>query len=167
MNENEKPLAKREHDYLKFYRIVSTYYRIKHNLEQSELDMLLFLYSEPYFDYENFKEYEQIMPWDNQRFSNLKKMGFIETIRNRTGSHRSVYRISRKGRYMIASMYKTLEGEIDISLHRVLNPMVRVNNSYRDKVYINAIKLMRRKVSAHRQRGKGEDDEPTDPTQRQ
>lgn len=166
MYKNEISGIRKTKDYLKYYRIVTTYYRLKHNLEPSDLDMLFFLWSEPYFTHEDFREYEQIMPWNRYRFSQLRKAGYIEKIRDNIGSQRAIYRMSRKGINVVTQIYKTLEGEVDISLHRAKNPMVRVNNSYRDKVFINGIKLMRRKINSIRN-SKNEEEEPTDPTEQQ
>ena len=39
-----------QEDYLKYWRVIRQFTKIKYGLTQSDLDMLFFLYSEKYFD---------------------------------------------------------------------------------------------------------------------
>ena len=41
-------------DYLKYWKVIRQYVKVKYELTQSDLDMLLFLYSEKYFDRAKF-----------------------------------------------------------------------------------------------------------------
>jgi hypothetical protein len=67
-----------QRDYLKYWKVIRTYFKVKHNLTQADIDMLLFLYSERYFNFTTFKEYEKLFTWDIERFEKLKKLGWIE-----------------------------------------------------------------------------------------
>ena len=51
-------------DYLKYWRVIRQFVKVKYNLSQSDLDILLFLYSEKYFDRGKFDEFDNILGWD-------------------------------------------------------------------------------------------------------
>ena len=54
-------------DYLKFWRVIRYFYKIKYGLNQADLDMLLFLYSESYFSKDKFIEFDELLSWDEHR----------------------------------------------------------------------------------------------------
>ena len=64
-------------DYLKYWRVIRQFVKIKYGLTQSDLDMLLFLYSEKYFDRGKFEEFDNLLGWDKQRFENLRQADWI------------------------------------------------------------------------------------------
>jgi hypothetical protein len=64
-------------DYLKYWRVIRQYIKIKYNLTQSDLDILLFLKSESYFSKDKFLEFDEILSWDKQRFEKLRQQGWI------------------------------------------------------------------------------------------
>ena len=81
-------------DYLKYWRVVRYYIKSKHGLTQADLDVLLFLYSEKYFDKDKFQEFNELLSWDVKRFDKLLKDKWIEVFRKRQGKKRGyiVYR---------------------------------------------------------------------------
>lgn len=125
-------------DYLKFWRVIRYYIKAKHNLSQSDLDMILFLYSEGYFGKERFDEFAEIVSWDAQRFERLKKEGWIETFRQRRAGNRALYELSYKAKNLVVDIYKKLNGE-EIPVSKSYNPLFLKNVSYTDKVYRNMI----------------------------
>jgi len=128
-------------NYLKYWRVIRQYIKIKYNLTQSDLDMLLFLYSEKYFGRDRFKEFESLLEWDANRFQRLVKEGWIERFRNRVGKRKALYKLPIKTTRMIQSIYRKLNGEeIPVSLSQ--NRMFAKNASYTDKVYRNMIMEM-------------------------
>lgn len=125
-------------DYLKYWRVIRQYIKSKHGLSQSDLDVLLFLYSEPYFDKSKFKEFNTILSWDRHRFDKLLRDGWIENFRKSHGTHRGIYNLSDKAKNVINDIYRKLNGdEIPTSLSN--NAMFMKNVSYTDKVYRNMI----------------------------
>ena len=48
-------------DYLKYWRVVRQFIKVKHNLTQADLDILLFLKSEQYFSKDKFKEFDELI----------------------------------------------------------------------------------------------------------
>lgn len=136
-------------DYLKYWRVIRQYIKIKYNLTQSDLDILLFLKSETYFSKDKFEEFDEILSWDKQRFEKLRQQGWIEVFRKRVGKHKALYQLSFKSKRMLASIYKKLNGE-EIPTSPSQNKMFAKNVSYSDKVYRNMIIEMNRSIKQQR-----------------
>lgn len=103
-----------QRDYLKYWKVIRTYYKVKHKLTQADIDMLLFLYSERYFNVTTFREYEKLFTWDVERFEKLKKLGWIELFSSKQPGRpamrsMALYSLSYKAKRMVASMYKKIE----------------------------------------------------------
>jgi len=126
------------HDYLKYWRIIRYWVKAKYGLTTPDLEMLLFLYSEHLFKKTDFKEYEEIMSWDVNRFDRLLRDGWIHVWRKRRGKERALYELTYKSKRIIDTIYKKLNGQ-EISER---NPLFNKNVSYSDKVYRNAIKKL-------------------------
>jgi hypothetical protein len=128
-------------DYLKYWRVIRQFIKVKHGLTQSDLDMLLFLKSEEYFSKDKFKEFASLIGWDKNRFEKLRQLGWIEVFRKRMGKRKALYQLSQKGKRVTTSIYKYLNGK-EIPTSNDGNPMFLRNVSYTDKVYRNFIKEM-------------------------
>jgi hypothetical protein len=126
-------------DYLKYWRVIRYFIKIKYGLTQSELEMLLFLRSEKYFSKDDFAKFNELLSWDKRRFEKLRQLGWIESFRKKVGNRRSIYKLSYKAQRMITSVYNKLEGE-EIPENKKSNPMFLSNVPYTDKVYRNYIK---------------------------
>jgi len=113
----------------------------KHKLSTGELEILLFLYSEKYFNKTKFNEFDLLLSWDKKRFSTLLRDGWIVVFRRKKGKETTLYEISYKGRRMIGSMYKKLNGE-ELPETKSSNPLFLANASYTDKKYRDIIKEM-------------------------
>jgi hypothetical protein len=138
---NLMPKRPPEFDYLKYWRVIRYYIRAKYGVTTADLDMLLFLRSEGYFNRSKFNEFEEIFGWDKQRFGRLLRDGWISVFRKKSGNYASqaaLYEVSYKGKRMISSVYKKLSGE-EIPTSRQGNPLFLKNVSYNDKVYRNMI----------------------------
>jgi hypothetical protein len=136
-------------DYLKYWRVVRNFIKAKHGLNEAEVETLLFLYSEQYFDKNKFDEFNSLLSWDIKRFNRLLRDGWIETFRRNHGNRRSVYQLSFKGKRLVDFIYKKLEGE-EIPMTEGNNPMFGKNVRYTDKVYRNMIIEMNKYVREKR-----------------
>lgn len=134
-------MRKRNNDYLKYWRVVRQFVKIKYGLSQADLDVILFLYSEKYFGRDKFKEFNEILSWDRKRFSRLLTEGWIDEFRKKERNKKALYQLSFKASRMVDMIYKKLNGE-EISTNDTVNPMFKRNVSYADKVYRNMIKEM-------------------------
>jgi hypothetical protein len=128
-------------DYLKFWRVIRYFIKAKYGLSQSDLDVILFLYTESYFDKAKFKEFDRLLSWDVNRFDKLLKQGWIVVFRKGSGRRKSLYELSYKGKRVVNSIYKKLSGE-EIPTTQSSNPMYAKNVSYSDKVYRQMIEDM-------------------------
>lgn len=129
------------YDCLKYWRVVRQWVKVRYNLNQSDLDMLLFLYTEEYFTKVKFKEFNEIVSWDVGRFNRMLRDKWIESFRESAHHTRAMYCLTYKSKRMIYSIYQKLSGE-DIPTNATNNPMFARNVKYTDKVYRNFIKQM-------------------------
>ena len=136
-------------DYLKYWRVIRQFIKIKYGITQSDLDMLLFLYSEKYFDRGKFEEFDNLLGWDKQRFENLRQADWIVVFRKRMGARKAIYQLSIKSVRMIQSIYRKLSGE-EIPVSSSNNKMFAKNVSYSDKVYRNMILEMNKLIKQQR-----------------
>jgi hypothetical protein len=140
-----------QHDYLKYWRVIRQFVKIKYGLTQADLDMLLFLYSEKYFDRGKFEEFDNLLGWDKQRFENLRQADWIVVFRKRMGARKAIYQLSIKSVRMIQSIYRKLSGE-EIPVSSANNKMFAKNVSFSDKVYRNMIFEMNKIIKQQRHR---------------
>ena len=144
-------------DYLKYWKVIREYFKVRHNLSQADLDMLLYLYSERYFNVTTFREYEKIFVWDKKRFYRLIHEGWIELFASKQKGRpamrsKALYCLSYKAKRMINSIYKKLEGE-EIPETMCNNPMFKKNVRFSDKVYRNMIITMNEEIKENKLTG--------------
>lgn len=135
-------------DYLKYWRIVRIWVKNKHGLNYPDLEILLFLHSERLFTKAKFIEFNKMMSWDNVRWYRLNKEGWITKWRERSGGEAALYELSLKGRNLVKTIYKKLEGEQPIAETPSKNPMfAKSNEGYamnRDKKIIRKMNRTRK-----------------------
>lgn len=138
-------------DYLKYWRVVRYFVKAKYKLNQEELEMLLFLNSEKYFDKGKFQEFNNLLSWNKNRFEKLRQQGWIEIFRKpiRSRGIKGVYTLSYKAKRVIQLVYKRLEGK-EIATSNSKNPLFKKNVSYTDKVYRNMIIEMNKFIKQQR-----------------
>jgi len=140
-------------DYLKYWRVIRQYIKTKHGLTQSDLDMLMFIYTEKYFSKARFDEFSRVVSWDADRFKRLKENGWIESFRKYDPhtNTRAIYQISPAGKRVVSSIYKMLKGE-EMPTNPQINPMFKNNAKYMSKVYRNSIREMNMGLKQQQQR---------------
>jgi hypothetical protein len=111
----------KNHDYLKYWKVIRYYVQAKYGIRSADLDMLLFLYSEKYFGKQQFNDFDKLLSWDINRFNRLLSDGWISVFRKRQGNKKTLYELSYKGKRMISSVYKKLNGE-EIPMSESANP---------------------------------------------
>ena len=135
-----------KNDYLKYWKVVKQWAKVKYNLGTADIEMMLFLYSEGLFNQKQFEEYTEIMSWDKNRFHNLMKDKWIVVWRKRKGKESTLYELGFTGKRMCASIYKKLNMEETVSEDRRLNHIFNPNADYSKKVYRKIIKKMNKEV---------------------
>ena len=139
-------------NYLKYWRVVRYFINAKYGISQPDLEMLIFLYDEPYFTGAKFKEFNKVFSWDKDRFNRLRRNGWVEKVSVESKSRLGVYNLSFKAKRIIGYVYAILEG-IEFPTMPENNPVFKRNVSYNDKVYRNAmmeIKEVQRKRRCQR-----------------
>lgn len=141
MKSNNPRDSKTPRGYLKYWRVIRQYYKAKHGVSQSDLDVLLFMYDEGYFGRDRFDEYARITGWDQPRFYRMLNAGWFEVFRKANGNKKAIYRMTEKGKLLCADIYRKLNGE-DIPMALCNNPMVARKARYSDKIYLDMIREM-------------------------
>lgn len=136
-------------DYLKYWRVIRYWVKAKYNIGTPELEMLLFLYSEQMFTKSRFQEFETIMSWDTKRFNNLLRDGWLQVFRRRSGKNATLYELSYKGKSLVRTVYRKLNGE-EIGESPNINPLFRLDASYMDKMQRKMIKEMNEFIKQQR-----------------
>jgi hypothetical protein len=136
-------------DYLKFWRVIRYYMIAKHKITQAEIEIILFLYSEKYFNKDRFDEFNELLSWDIGRFSRLLRDGWIQVFRKGGRGRKAVYQLSDKSVNLVRDIYRKLSGE-EIPTSLSYNPMFAKNVCYTDKVYRNMIKEMNKFIRQQR-----------------
>jgi len=132
-------------NYLKYWRVIRYFVKSKYNLTQADLDILIFLFDEGYFSKDKFKEFDELLSWNVNRFDQLLRDGWIEVFRKYDGKRKGLYTLSYKTNRLITSIYKKLSGE-EIPTSPSANPMFKRKVSYTDKVYRNMIIEMNKEI---------------------
>lgn len=133
-------------DCLKYWRVIRKYIVIQYDISEPDLDMLLYLYSEGYFNYYKFIEYMNAFSWDKQRFARLKEKGYIHLFREKQGSQHRLYEVTRKTRSMITSMYSYMYMEKEIPENANRSEIFRKNTRYSNKTLALGIKKFNEEV---------------------
>ena len=121
---------------MKYWRVIRYWVKAKYGLTESELDILFFLKTESYFDKDRFKDFNKLLSWDRNRFDRMLRDGWIVVWRKRTKKKRTLYVISHKGKHVVNTVYKKLEGdEISTRNSRLFN----ANLKFSDNMYRQAI----------------------------
>ena len=134
---------------LKYWRVIRYWVKAKYGLGTPELEMMLFLYSEEIFNKSKFLEFDKIMSWDEKRFNNLLRDGWIHVWRKRAGKNATLYELSHKGKSMIRTVYRKLNGD-EIGESPNINPLFKLDASYMDKQYRNMIIEMNKFIKQQR-----------------
>ena len=121
-------------NYLKYWRVVRYFVNAKYGIRQPDLEMLIFLYDEPYFTKAKFKEFDKVFSWDKDRFDRLIKNGWVEKVSVESKSRLGVYNLKFKAKRIITYVYSLLEGkEFPTTVDN--NPVFKRDCSFTDKMY--------------------------------
>jgi len=133
---------------LKHYRIIRKWACKSYNLQEADLELLIYLDAIELFTKNDFKKGTYSYSWDNRRWNRLLKEGWIKVWRerNRTTQKYNIYKVSVKCKQLIARMYRIMLGEEDMPTNK-LN-----NDRYIYKVTSKSIDF----VNADKKRGYGQ-----------
>ena len=125
---------------LKHYRIIRKWACKNNNLNDAELELLIYLDCMDIFTRKDFEDGTYSFSWDNRRWNKLLKNDWITLWRkyNRTTQKYNIYKVSFKGKQLISRMYRIMLGEEDIPTSERRNKIMK-GKTYMDKVLITSI----------------------------
>jgi len=129
----------KEINLLKHYRIIRKWACKTHDIQEADLELLIYLESLKHFTKDDFKKGTYSYSWDNRRWNRLLKQGWIKVWRerNRTTQKYHIYKVSTKCAQLISRIYRIMLGEEDMPT-KVLDK----NNKYIYKVTSRAIRFV-------------------------
>jgi hypothetical protein len=129
----------RELNLLKYYRLVRKWACKTYNLNDADLELLIYLDCKQRFTRQEFIDGVYTMSWDKNRWERLRREGWIEVWRhrNRTSIKYSIFKTSFKCSQLITRIYRILLAEEDLPTSE--RSVFYKNISYTDKVFNKAI----------------------------
>ena len=130
----------RELNLLKHYRLIRKWACRNNNLNDADLELLIYFDCMDLFTKQDFKIGTYAYSWDNRRWNKMIKNNWIVTWRqrNRTTQKYNIYKVSFKCKQLIARMYRIMLGEEDLPTSKRRNSIMS-GKTYTDKVLITAI----------------------------
>ena len=129
----------KELNLLKHYRIIRKWACKNNNLNDADLELLIYLEALDFFTKQDFKTGTYSYSWDNRRWNRLLKEKWIVVWRerNRTTQKYNIYKVSIKCKQLISRMYRIMLGEEDIPITK--NNKIFNKDSYSNKVLTTSI----------------------------
>jgi len=125
---------------LKHYRIIRKWACRNNNLNDADLELLIYLDCIDLFTKKDFEDGSYSYSWDNRRWNRLLKEGWIVVWRerNRTTQKYNIYKVSFKCKQLIQRVYRIMLGEEDIPTSERRNKIMK-GKTYMEKVLITSI----------------------------
>jgi hypothetical protein len=125
---------------LKHYRIIRKWACRNNDLNDADLELLIYLDCIDLFTKKDFEDGSYSYSWDNRRWNRLLKEGWIVVWRerNRTTQKYNIYKVSFKCKQLIQRVYRIMLGEEDIPTSERRNKIMK-GKTYMDKVLITSI----------------------------
>lgn len=98
------------YNYLKYWRLVRYYIKREEGINEKDIDMLLYIYSERPFRWDYFNKYDTSFAFDSRRFGRFLQMGYITKYRDNYKNSAGLFIITHKGKKICDTIYKILEG---------------------------------------------------------
>jgi hypothetical protein len=130
----------RDLNLLKHYRLIRKWACKNNNLNDADLELLIYFDCMNFFTKQDFKIGTYAYSWDNRRWNKMIKNNWVVTWRqrNRTTQKYNIYKVSFKCKQLIDRMYRIMLGEEDLPTSKRRNPIMK-GKTYTDKVLITAI----------------------------
>ena len=130
----------KELNLFKHYRLIRKWACKNNNLNDADLELLMYLDALDMFTKQDFKIGTYAYSWDNRRWNRLLKEGWIVVWRqrNRTTQKYHIYKVSFKCKQLISRVYRIILGEEEIPVTERSNKIMK-RKSYTDKVLAVAI----------------------------
>lgn len=119
---------------LKYYRIVRKWAAKQNDLQDADVELLIYLSHLGRFTRNDFINGVYAYSWDKHRWNKLRQAGWIDTWRhrNRTTIKYSIFKASFKANHLVSRIYRIIAAEEDI-------PMSEQNVFYNNKTYTDKV----------------------------
>jgi len=126
---------------LKHYRIIRKWASRNNDLNDADLELLIYLDCMDLFTIKDFKMGSYSYSWDNRRWNRLIQNKWVEVWRhrNRTTQKYNIYKVSFKAKTLIRRIYRIMLGGEDIPISPRRNKIMK-GETYMDKVLKTSIK---------------------------
>ena len=126
---------------LKHYRIIRRWACKNNDLNDADLELLIYFDCMEFFTKQDFKTGSYSYSWDNRRWARLIKEDWVVVWRkrNRTTQTYNIYKVSFKGKQLINRIYKIMLGKEKIPTSLRRNKIIE-GKSYMDKVLTKSIR---------------------------
>tara|TARA_R100001440_G_scaffold50595_1_gene70596 strand:+ start:587 stop:1018 length:432 start_codon:yes stop_codon:yes gene_type:complete len=123
----------------KHYRIIRKWACKTNNLNDADIELLMYLEAIDLFTKDDFKKGTYSYSWDNRRWNRLLKQGWITVWRrrNRTTQKYHIYKVSQKCKQLTSRMYRIILGEEDMPTTKL-----EKSNKYSFKVTTKAVEYV-------------------------
>ena len=123
----------------KHYRIVRKWACKTNDLNDADLELLIYLEAIDLFTKDDFKKGTYSYSWDNRRWNRLLKQGWITVWRrrNRTTQKYHIYKVSQKCKQLTSRMYRIILGEEEMPTTKL-----EKSNKYSFKVTTKAVEYV-------------------------
>jgi uncharacterized protein (DUF608 family) len=150
----EKIFRKVENDYdfLKYYSVIKKWTQINNGLSSSDLDFLVYLYSEKLFTRQQFRDHANHISWDSNRFKRLLDNGWIYIWRKGAMHEANLYDTSYKAKKMVNTMYKRLLGLEPLPESTRRSKILKKKAPYNHKVLAMAVTRVNKETKERKQR---------------
>tara|TARA_R110000751_G_scaffold48218_1_gene107607 strand:- start:3889 stop:4335 length:447 start_codon:yes stop_codon:yes gene_type:complete len=124
----------------KHYRIIRKWACKNNDLNDADLELLIYLDCINLFTIKDFKMGTYSYSWDNRRWNRLIKNDWIVVWRprNRSDQKYNIYKVSFKGKQLIKRIYRIILGEEDLPTNPRSNKIMK-GLTYIDKVLQTSI----------------------------
>lgn len=124
---------------LKHYRIIRRWACRNNNLTDADLELLIYFDCMDFFTKQDYKIGTYAYSWNNRRWNDLLKEGWITVWRqrNHTTQKYNIYKVSFKCKQLISKMYRIMLGKEDIPTS--YRNSIMAGKTYSDTVMITAI----------------------------
>tara|TARA_R110002153_G_scaffold219706_1_gene372201 strand:- start:692 stop:1135 length:444 start_codon:yes stop_codon:yes gene_type:complete len=125
---------------LKHYRIIRKWACRNNDLNDADLELLIYLDCVDLFTKKDFMDGSYSYSWDKRRWDRLLKEEWVQVWRkrNRTTQKYHIYKVSFKCKQLIQRMYRIMLGHEDIPTSTKRNTIMK-GKTYTDKVLITSI----------------------------
>ena len=131
----------KEMNLLKHYRIIRKWASRNNDLNDADLELLIYLDCMDLFTKHDFELGAYSYSWDNRRWNKLIQNKWVEVWRhrNRTTQKYNIYKVSFKAKTLIRRIYRIVLGGEDIPISPRRNKIMK-GETYMDKVLKTSIK---------------------------